>query len=223
MNIATFESFITFSVKGDNFLIKEKKFGPEGGGSTAFIIINAKKKEYTRFLISNNFGTGNGRIPQKVPQNTCRTVLKTLHTSLVEYGFTGIEINPETCSTAERKKCLSLSQDTLDINKKAFFSRNNTELILPPFCIRIKQKGLEKTQKNSLSLYKNNAELLKWIPDIPPDTNQMQAWLSPDNCLIILFSFVHYDHRITDILFSHIDNQYKRFIYQDFDEVKDTI
>ncbi|MBN2531317.1 MAG: hypothetical protein JXB88_00425 [Spirochaetales bacterium] len=208
MQVTTFETFVAFSEKRGCFLVKEKQFGPEGGGSFAFSIINAGKKMYERFEIANNFGTGNGHVPEKIPAGKCRTMLKKLSTSLSRSGFTGIDVYPESCETGDREKCFFLSQQVLNNNKNGYFGREGETLIQPPFSIQF--------HKNDLALFKNNDRLLPWTPEIPPDIKQMEAWMSPDNRLIVLLSFIHFNHhRITDVLFSRGDVQYKRLTFKD--------
>ena len=151
MYITTFETFVAFSETGKSFLVKEKRFSPEGGESLCFIIINCEKRECQRFELSNNFGMGNGKISQKIPHKKCRTLLETFYISLAQTGFTGIEIYPDACKTDEREKCISVTLPVLNINTDAFFGTKKDRLVHPPYYFKVQDK--------EFSLYKDTKKL----------------------------------------------------------------
>ena len=228
MYLSIFETFIGFSETQSGFLIKEKQFGPEGGETLAFVLYNCHSNQTRRFLISDTLNRGNGRIIQHLSPDECCSVLTEMETSLSEWGFSGIHIQPDRCKARERERVITVTPRALDINKKGFFARDNDHLFLPPFFIM--------KEGTKLSLYKENSRLLTWIPgpggwapspdpcqitdssvsiDHPhqngPDIQQMQAWKTPDNCLIVLFSFHQYNtHRIMDILYRGNSVEYTR-------------
>ena len=209
MHTTIFTTFVAFSDSGKSFLIKEKQFGPEGGGSASFTIFNTVEKQYREFEITSDFGIGNGSTPQKIPKGKCKANLKKLRRSLKDQGFSGIDICPDCCETRDPDKCVSLSQSVLDINKQAFFATKQDKFVHPDFSIRVHDK--------ELSLFMENKQLLAWLPEYTPEIKQMQAWLSPDNYQIVLFSFHQFNnHFLTDILCSDHCDGYERVSPKDF-------
>jgi hypothetical protein len=215
MYITVFETFVGFSDTQRGFLIKEKRFSPEGGETLAFVLYNCASRQSRRFDISDTMNRGDGKIIQHLSPDQCFIVLGEMETLLSEWEFTGIHIHPDVCKSGDREKVISVAPGILDINVKGFFAKEKDQLVLPPFSIQ--------TAGAECVVYKDDTIVFPLIPvghesgtkkkDDPGaiDIQHMQAWKTPDNCLIVLFSFYHFNtHRIMDILFCHDTSEYIR-------------
>ncbi|MBN2443018.1 MAG: hypothetical protein JXJ04_16790 [Spirochaetales bacterium] len=208
MQITIFETFVAFSETKNSVLIKEKRFSPEGSEVLSFIIIDCENKQYKRFELSHNFGNENKGVSEEIPEKKFKAITEELSASLLLYGFTGIDVCTDACKTENREKCLSISPHVLNINKQAFFGTEKQKLVRHPFYIRI--------HGQDLALYKDSKKKFTWRPEYVLNIKQMQAWISPDNRLIVLFSFFNFNHhRIIAILVSDKSTTYERYDLRD--------
>ncbi|HXU01832.1 MAG TPA: hypothetical protein VN903_12615 [Polyangia bacterium] len=101
MNIRTSKTEIARATDGA-ILFEVREDGPEGGGSLAYQIQGKAARDVAVFVLSSDFGPGDGSRVEAIPPEACRRRLEDLGAELVKRKFTGITLRPERCRSARR-------------------------------------------------------------------------------------------------------------------------
>ena len=102
LRIRTTVSLLAWSSDGESLLLLEREQGPEGGGSTAYLVVGTGPVRVLRSTVSSNFSPGDGSEPERVPVQDCRRGLKQLASALGKLGFRGVKARPARCALAPR-------------------------------------------------------------------------------------------------------------------------
>jgi hypothetical protein len=97
MRITTNVHLLGWSEDGRSALLFEARFGPEGGGAFAYLVVSASAPTRSRFEYSSDFSPGDGSRPQRVSAAACRELVSALAALLQKKGFSGVSAQPAGC------------------------------------------------------------------------------------------------------------------------------
>jgi hypothetical protein len=91
-------------------LIEVRGWGPEGGGSLAYLVEARGRRKGVDFLVSSTFSPGDSRRAQTVPVATCEQRLQALAAELTSRSIPGVVVNPERCRSKEREGLVTVGR-----------------------------------------------------------------------------------------------------------------
>jgi len=97
-----------WSTSGNAVLLHERVDGPEGGGSSAFWILDTDGGVSSTWELSSDFSPGDGSTPQTVSVGECRRCAAEMKGELDRRGFgMAVKVDPAGCATEERGTVVS--------------------------------------------------------------------------------------------------------------------
>jgi hypothetical protein len=87
---------------GGAALYEVRGVGPEGGGSLTYRVQGKSRADVVDFLVSSDYGPGDGSMPQIVSPQVCRERLAALGAELTKRKIPGVTLHPEACGSENR-------------------------------------------------------------------------------------------------------------------------
>jgi hypothetical protein len=98
MCVSTSYEPVAWSKDGQAVLIHETARGPEGGGSSSYLLIDFRKEKSHTFAVSSNFSPGDATEPETISEQACRDALAKGNEHLERLGFEArFKSDPNTC------------------------------------------------------------------------------------------------------------------------------
>lgn len=102
---------LVWNPAADALLMQKYSYGPEGGGSLAYIIIDVKKNKSSTFVVSSDFSPGDGSRPQRVSISECKANTEAANKILSVLNFKSRLKDGLLSCTLSRKELFKLSED----------------------------------------------------------------------------------------------------------------
>ena len=83
---------MAFSSDGESVLLEENGFGPEGGGSLAYLLLSGAHPWATRFVVTSNYSPGDGSTPETISVAALQKTLRGLAEAVKRKKLLGVQV-----------------------------------------------------------------------------------------------------------------------------------
>ncbi len=195
MNGMGFYKIAAWSEDGESVLLEASGFGPEGGGTFGYVLINACKGISRSYIFSNDMSPGDGSTPQWITIVNANRILNELKIAIKEAGFRGITIKqiiklkPEGLSLPEdnRLSAVGIVKDHEVQIKKTNFKNDNNKRVLDRYTIhKNKNKLVLETNKHQKCVLLKDLNQSGLLDDKTEQfKTALEVYLSPSMKLLI--------------------------------------
>ena len=102
MRIRSSVTLLAWSGDGESLLLLKQEHGPEGGGSSTYLVVGTRPPRAVSATVSSDFSPGDGSTPEQVPVKACEQGLRQVERALRKLGIKGVAVQVKRCASKGR-------------------------------------------------------------------------------------------------------------------------
>jgi len=102
MRIRSSVTLLAWSTDGESLLLLQEEHGPEGGGSSTYLVVGTRPPRAVSATVSSDFSPGDGSTPERVPVKACEQGLRQVERALRKLGIKGVAVHVKRCAGKDR-------------------------------------------------------------------------------------------------------------------------
>lgn len=102
LRIRSSVTLLAWSGDGESLLLLKEEHGPEGGGSSTYLVVGTRPPRAVSATVSSDFSPGDGSTPERVPAAACEQGLRQVERALRKLGIKAVEVHVRRCASKDR-------------------------------------------------------------------------------------------------------------------------